>query len=320
MDNSAQGKNGSKKNPSESTKASTDSQASPNNTKTSESISIDHPKKPISASAAEQKTSTETKADANGQKTTATTAKASQPAVKTASATINSATAQPTASAVASPKTTTDNVAFKSSDIGVKTAVKQDPFAEQNKKAAEKKSKAAAKRKKTTIILAVIIGLAIIALVVWGIIMIINANRPEDPRSTPAVTGTALEVKNAALAAYNKDEGAKDAAAAEQVFTDAIDGLQNEVDLNSADGQEAILRQVAELLLAKMVFYTNVQMFDRAVATSSDIDENYLTGGQLATYYNIIAVAYSEQGDEEKANEFYQKAYEKRMEVGGYGG
>lgn len=292
MDNSAQGKNGSKKNLSESTKASTNSQASPNNTKTSGSISIDHPKKPISAPAAEQKASTGTKADADEQKTTVAT----------------------------SQKNAADSVAFKSSDIGVKTAVKQDPFAEQNKKAAEKKTKFAAKRKKTTIILAVIIGPVIIALVIWGIIMIINANQPEDPRSTPAVTGTALEVKNAALAAYNKDENTKDAAAAEQVFTDAIDNLQHEVDLNSADGQDAILRQVAELLLAKMVFYTNVQMFDRVVATSSDIDENYLTGGQLATYYNIIAVAYSEQGNEEKASEFYQKAYEKRMEVGGYGG
>ncbi len=309
MDNSAQGKNGSRKDPSEALKVSTDSHASPNNTKTSESIGIDHPKKPISApAAAEQKVANEPKNSSLATK--------SAPA---AAPTANPASTQPEP-AKANAKSATADVKFKSSDIGVKTTVKQDPFAEQNKKAAEKKTKTAAKRKKTTIILAVIISLAVIALIIWGIIMIINANQPEDPRSTPAVTGTALEVKNAALAAYNKDENTKDAAAAEQVFNDAIDNLQDGVDLETANGQDTILRQVAELLLAKMVFYTNVQMFDNVISTSSSIDEKYLTGGQIATYYNIIAVAYSERGDEEKASEYYQKAYEKRMEVGGYGG
>lgn len=241
-----------------------------------------------------------------------------QPAATPAAA--NQSAAQPSAN---------PQVAFKSADIGVKTAVKEDPFALQNQRAAAKKQQAKKDRKKLYLIVGIVAGVAVLALLVISLVLLFN--KPQDapidqptaselePAPDRTISAPVEELSSLADEAYQANED--NPAAAEEVFNDAINNaapVDNSASNNDAANAE---RQayVNQVQLAKVMFYAQNGYYHKIIENESQVQPDTMTARQRATYYNMLYLAYYENGDTVKAEEYMNLATQAAAEAGGHG-
>ncbi len=216
-----------------------------------------------------------------------------------------------------------NQVAYKSSDIGVKTAVKEDPFAPQNQRTAAKKQQAKKERKKFYLIGGIIVAVAIVALAIWGIVVIFTSNNEQ---KTPEVVEdnnvTEEEITNLNTGATDLGQAAQVAfsesgdnmEAADQVFDQAIKEAQAAVENNDNAETRYYANQVA---MQKMGFYVNQGFYNDAIALGEALDAESMVPEQRSSLYMILASCYAYNGDEEKGMEYQNKAYQASLEMGG---
>lgn len=221
-------------------------------------------------------------------------------------------------------------VEYKSSDIGVKTAVKKDPFAKHKTDQAERKR---ARRKLYPLIAVAIVGiLALIALVVIFIIWLINSTKgdPSNITKDDSVTSeeiisfnnAANELGDAANEAYSDkpdDPYAKDGNldAANEVFDGAIAAADETA---SRENNAESTYYANQLKMQKMGFYMNRGLYQEAVDMGLSLDTDNMVIEQRASLYMLLSNSYSNLGDEAKATEYQIKLNDLSVEAGGYGG
>lgn len=245
-----------------------------------------------------------------------------------------SASAQPTSAPaqVVNPANTnpSNQVAFKSSDIGVKTTVKEDPFAPQNQRTAAKKQHAKKERKKFYLIGGIIVAVVVIALIIWGLIIILNADSEGDggiekpvmptdasayePESDRIVSATVENVGDLAQEAFQADGNNPEAA--QEIFDAAIQDITNNNQQNNGQTQ-AYINQVQ---ISELLFYLNNGYNDKIIEMEKEIKPETMTDEQVAAYYNIIYNAYANEGtNQEKINEYANLMFESAQKAGGFG-
>lgn len=217
------------------------------------------------------------------------------------------------------------SVDFKSSDIGVKTVVKEDPFAPQNQRAAAKKQQAKKDRKKLYLIGGIIAAVAVLALVIVGLVIIFSqtsnpesAGQPElpadeQPAPDRTISVKAEDVSNLAEEAYQEDGANPEAA--ESVFNEAI---KDATDSGRSEAEnQAYINQVQ---LAKVMFYINNGYYNNVIETESQVKPETMTLDQRSAYYNMLYLAYLKNGGyPDKVEEYSKLMYEAAQEAGGYG-
>ncbi len=154
-------------------------------------------------------------------------------------------------------------VAFKAEDIGRITAVKNDSFEDQNRKAAEKKEQRVKQRKIALIAGLVAIGIIILGLIIW-LIVALATREPEDgltndERKTQQIhTGANDLYNNPDNAEGENDENAGDATATKDYF----DNLKEE----SKNDDERL-----QVLLAELEFWSVKDRPDLAFQAAEEI-------------------------------------------------
>ena len=169
-------------------------------------------------------------------------------------------------------------VEFKAKDIGIETAKPQDTFAKQRKEAEKRQQKTRQTRKILIIVFSVIGGLALIGLIIWLVIWLIQLNQPveEPPVDSPTVLVSGsdeeiLDLRDAAQDAY--DDTDDDLGAADAVFEEA---LQNDPDAQYAN----------QIRLSQLMFYFANNQYDLVREHFDAIDPAALSLDQQSTYYN----------------------------------
>lgn len=219
-------------------------------------------------------------------------------------------------------------VEYKSSDIGVKTTVKKDPFAKHKTDQAERKR---ARRKLYPLIAIAVVGvLALIALVIF-IIWLINSTKegPSNITKDDSVTSeeiisfnnAANELGDAASAAYSDkadDPYAKDGNldAANEVFDGAI-AAADETATRENNAESTYYAN--QLKMQKMGFYMNRGLYQEAVDMGLSLDTDNMVAEQRASFYMLLTNCYSNLGDEAKTIEYEDKSNALTQEIGGYG-
>ena len=211
------------------------------------------------------------------------------------------------------PQPPAEPVEFKAKDIGIETAKPQDTFAKQRKEAEKHQQKTRQTRKILIIVFSVIGGLALIGLIVWLVIWLVQLNQPveEPPVDSPTVLVSGsdeeiLDLRDAAQDAY--DETDDDLGAADAVFEEA---LQNDPDAQYAN----------QIRLSQLMFYFANNQYDLVREHFDAIDPAALSLDQQSTYYNIGSIVYSASGDTERADEYLDLVYQLSLESGtGQGG
>lgn len=247
---------------------------------------------------------------------------------------VQDTSAQPTSAPaqVVNPANTnpSSQVAFKSSDIGVKTTVKEDPFAPQNQRTAAKKQHAKKERKKFYLIGGVIVAVVVIALIIWGLIVILNSGSEGDggiekpvmptdasayePESDRIVSSTVENVGDLAQEAFQADGNNPEAA--QEIFDAAIQDITNNNQQNNGQTQ-AYINQVQ---ISELLFYLNNGYNDKIIEMEKEIKPETMTDEQVAAYYNIIYNAYANEGtNQEKINEYANLMFESAQKAGGFG-
>lgn len=233
-------------------------------------------------------------------------------------------------SSVASNPATKAPVEYKSSDIGVKTTVKTDPFAKHKKEQARQKEE----RKKIylTIGLAAVAIIIIIALLVW-VISHANSSYPSDVTNDNSITDTEItslnnavtELGDSAMKAYSSESDSPyatdgDLAAATEVFDGAISAAES---IANQDKTTESLYYANQLKLQKMGFYMNRGLHQEAIDIGEALNANYaeqMIPEQQANLYMLLSSAYSSLENETKATEYQIKFNNLSIEAGGYGG
>lgn len=197
---------------------------------------------------------------------------------------------------------TAKSVAYKSSDIGVKTAVKEDPFAKHKQRQATEK-----KRRRIIYLIAGIVSVIIIALVVW-LIIALTSGKPSEPSSGEgdassneeayendtrfeSVPEDVSKVYENAQKTYT-DNG--DVSAATKIFDDAIATAQEEN--NSV--------KVSQIQFTQTSFYSTSNQPEEVIKIKDIINADNLNNEQKGIFYNLVYLAYYDIGDYANA-EYY---------------
>lgn len=205
-------------------------------------------------------------------------------------------------------------VQFHSASIDP-AAKKADYFAEQNQKAAAEKTKHKKITKKVLLIGIPVLVLAIIAVVLAIIFLPKQTVTPDDPEMPTISTGSTEEItklRDYAQSIYDGTAGTVTTglAAADEMFDDAIAAAE-------ANGGG----NLDQVRLSRMLFYVNLGDYQGILDTGNEVNPDNLSTNQRATYYNLLALAYTVQGNSERATEYYDLSYELRQEAGnGVGG
>ena len=215
----------------------------------------------------------------------------------------------------------TDQVQFASSQIGTKTAKKQDPFAEQNAKRAKKQEQQSDRMKKILITIISILVVILVALIVWLIVLF--ANRTNDSTTDEAVQFTQetvnedmAKLRELASNAYDRKleentDGSVtmtdgDLDAAEEVFSQTLTVPGNE-DFSS------------EINLAKIIFLVDNGQYYLAISVKDSVDIDKLTNENKFIYYNMLNLAYAGIGDTDMSNEYIRLQTDAMIELNGGG-
>ena len=206
-----------------------------------------------------------------------------------------------------------DTLKFESSVIGIKTAKRQDPFDEQNKRAAKQQKEDQKKRKIAAIVLSIVGGVVVVGLVIWLIVFLIQNFAPDESAtgtvvfSSDTVTQDMTDLGNLANSAFGgevtrNDEGEivvnGNMDAADTVFDKTINLPQNQDFTN-------------QINLSRIKFYQDNGRYDLVI--------NYLE--QInPSYYNIASITYHQLGDDEKSEEYLRLAQNAQVEMGEFGG
>lgn len=249
-------------------------------------------------------------------------AKAPAPASASASSPASAHTNTPAAPAAntkpANVSSTASNhaasdVAFKSSDIGVKTAVKEDPFKKhKQKQAAEKKQ-----RRLIYLVVGIVCVLVVITLIIW---LTIALTRPNSDSSTPSDDTTASEEEDDTDSIFrtlpeNVDQLYRDAinAAGEdnqnlttsnQILTNAVNDAKQAVAANPGDSTKQ--SELNQLQFAELIYYYETEQDSEVVRVNDEIDHAALSLDQLSYLYQLVYLAYYNLGDEAKAEHYLE--------------
>ena len=178
---------------------------------------------------------------------------------------------------------TSGAVKFQSSAIGVTTAKRQDPFAEQNKQVAKKLRENKKKRKIVIIVLSSVGGAVAIGLVAWLIIWLVTSITAANDMSLGGDAATVVQ-----------DE-------AQGVLSDTgnIDDVTTYFD-NQINGAEDDSEK-ADLMIIEMSVYADNAAPQKVVDASERVNSDNLSSEQRSRYYGMLVNAYMNLGDEESA-------------------
>lgn len=202
----------------------------------------------------------------------------------------------PAASVAASATagTAATGVAFKAEDIGRITAVQQNSFEEQNRKAAERKKHQGERKKIMFIVGAVVIGLVILGLAIWLIVALVT-QEPEDgltpeERKIQQVQTSANELYSNA----NNNESGEDEGGDIVATKDYFDNIKNE----STNDTERI-----QALLAELEFWSVKDQPDLALQAAREIgDFKDLNTDDAIRYCNAYMDAVTALDDPDSVN------------------
>lgn len=215
-----------------------------------------------------------------------------------------------------------DTLKFESSVIGIKTTKRQDPFAEQNKRAAKQQKEDQKKRKIAAIVLSIVGGVVVVGLVIWLIVFLIQNFAPDESAtgtvvfSSDTVTQDMTDLGNLANSAFGgevtrNDEGEivvnGNMDAADTVFDKTINFPQNQDFTN-------------QINLSRIKFYQDNGRYDLVINYLEQIDPEKLSVSERASYYNIASITYHQLGDDEKSEEYLRLAQNAQVEMGEFGG
>lgn len=203
---------------------------------------------------------------------------------------------------------TNDPVQFNSSNIGIQTVKKHDPFAEQNRVAAEKKQ-TAKKRNRIIIIVASVVVLLAIATVT---IILVTSSKPNasdttsntTPKTEPIATAdTSLTMKDLQAQAQAKYGSEHNLNAVEKFFAD----------------QKAVTSPdyINQFYLGQITFYIMNGLSQQAVQIESQIDADQLSLEQQGIFYDAMYSLYLSLNDNEKAGKYFALSFENQLEQRG---
>lgn len=196
------------------------------------------------------------------------------------------------------------NLNFSTENIGQWAAKQESPFAAQNRKTSEKK-KARAKRT-PIIILGVIAGLLLVGGIITLIIVLVQSSGKVEPPEIYGSSSTDIyDYQDALSQIYRDSDENLDAVA------DAVDGTLS---------TEAGKANEAQVRIAEAYFYGENGDFQRAIDALGDVDPSQLSIEQQVMYYDTLYYSNTILGNDELADEYFQKSYELRVELGGEGG
>lgn len=158
-----------------------------------------------------------------------------------------------------------------------------------------------ASQKKVLIVVSTAIGIIVVVIVVWLLVAVLMRQKNEvTPAEVTEITNTvyneAAEKAGANNAEVADGEKEEDLAAANEVFAQAITKA-------NAANDEALANS---LRVSQMGFYFDTNNDYAAIIRIADeVNIAKLDKETLAEYYNYLANAYWEKGDQARANEYY---------------
>lgn len=204
-----------------------------------------------------------------------------------------------------------NNVQFKTKDIGRWASMQENPFAEQNRKAAERRQEVTKKRLKVAPAVIATISVIVIAFGIWGlvslVIHVVN-NWPKEEVVAEVIEGNSQEdiskYRDILQNFYNQHNN--------------LESVQDVVNttLDSESGQQ----YPEAVKIAESNFYVFNGFYQEAIDAALSIDESKLTDEQKVQYYNTFSYGYTMLEDTEKAQEYKQKLYDLTADMEGYYG
>lgn len=201
-------------------------------------------------------------------------------------------------------------IKFHSQEIGEKIAKKEDPFYVQNQKHAEKREQQQKQQRILIIAAVVLAGLAVLGIIIWLVVANLSGSQTSDQEeATVLVTdGSDAEIDNLRDLANRvengesvdfkfetEDAGPSSIETGEDIFAMAMDqatdkNLQNQV------------------RLAEIYYQFDQANYEEIAAICSKIEAEALSAEQQQSLYTVCADAYSQQGEQNLADEYRQKS------------
>lgn len=204
---------------------------------------------------------------------------------------------------------TSQNITFRSEDIGTKTARKQDVFAEHKRKDAEKKAKQKITMRKALIFggLALVVVVLIIILVV--VIMKLGGNGTSDDGN---VISEAESERRQQITQDVYDKANADGANAEEVFQEALDSAKTPADVDA-------------VRMGQLQYFTSNGNYEKVIETGDQIGGDPSGGGSENTdacestgmdvwakmrCHNMMALAYESMDKYDLSDYHWERTYE----------
>lgn len=201
-------------------------------------------------------------------------------------------------------------IKFHSQEIGEKIAKKEDPFYVQNQKHAEKRKYQQEQQRMLIIAAVVLAGLAVLGIIIWLVVANLSGSQTSDQEGTTVLVtdGSDAEIDNLRDLANRvengetvdfefetEDAGPNSIETGEDIFAMAMDqatdkNLQNQV------------------RLAEIYYQFDQANYDEIAAICSRIEAEALSAEQQQSLYTVCADAYYQQGEQNLADEYRQKA------------
>lgn len=197
------------------------------------------------------------------------------------------------------------NSNFTTGNIGRWASQQENVFAEQNRKADAEKQKRNQQFRKIAPYLYIGGGIIVVALIVWGIIALVNRTQDNPSQTGPVeIAGSTsqdiADYQEILQSFYSQHDGTR---------KDKQEGI-NQIVQNTINSTSSGQENVDAIRLAQMGVYAVNGLYDAAIEVANNANPDNLTLDQLASYYNIMYDCYSGLGNTEKADEYDRLSYE----------
>ncbi len=219
-----------------------------------------------------------------------------------------------------SPKGTNENQTkesprYNTANIGQWASRQENPFAAQNRKAKVRKQESDLKRQKATPLVAFAVGAVLVAVAVWGLVMLVMTLLGSNalPEDLQIGSDGAAELQDRAQEIYNEylqSNGSNDdseppsAEDTDAAINAAADYFNKQSNRAKDDAEKA------SVALVEMMFYGDNGQSQKVIDMRDKVNLDYLNDTQKIQYYGMLMNAASNTGDLELRQEVMEKMSE----------